>query len=506
MEKVGADKTSAPRGGEAEFDAASMCVQPGDVIAGKYEVIRLLGSGGMAFVVAARHIELDEIVAIKFLRSESLVHRDVAACFVREARAAVKIKSEHVARVFDVGALPDGAPFIVMEYLDGKDLRALLREEETLPVERVAEYVMQACEALAAAHALGMVHRDIKPENLFVVNRTQGLELVKVLDFGISKSMLTGSAIDQSGLQASSHAMGTPLYMSPEQIRGSRSLDARADIWSLGCVLFELLSGHPPFDAPSIMLLIATILEHPIPRLREGRPDLPAALESIVDRCLEKDPNLRFEDVGELAEALSRFAPARARISVERCKQLVQNGGSIDVPIELSSDPPPSAPHSNAAMTLPQVGIDPLPATVAPRRGSKLAMLAGACILLAAGAVVLRRSLLAPWLGGPAWLGGAAVHATSAFRRTPPSIATAAPAIAEPATTATPLEVATAPAPAESGLLPNALEPEVTASSLPDAAAPAQPSARPPLVPRRRFHAPSNAPQPNSPEDTDVGY
>jgi serine/threonine-protein kinase len=194
---------------------------PGDVIAGKYEIIELIGSGGVGYVVSARHRELDEMVALKFLREESLVNEQVVERFAREARAAARIKSEHIARVFDVGSLPNGAPFIVMEYLHGQDLADVLRERGRVPIKVVVEYLLQACEALAAAHALGIVHRDIKPENLFLARQGEGVEIIKVLDFGISKSALTSGQASGRKFAKTTMPMGTPAYMSPEQIRAT---------------------------------------------------------------------------------------------------------------------------------------------------------------------------------------------------------------------------------------------------------------------------------------------
>jgi serine/threonine protein kinase len=213
---------------------------PGDIIADKYEVVGVLGSGGVAYVISALHLELGEMVALKFLRPESLAHEDVVARFASEARAVARIKSEHVAHVFDVGTLPDGAPFIVMEYLEGKDLADVLAERRKLPVKVAVDYVLQACEALACAHAAGIVHRDIKPENLFLTQQAGSVERVKVLDFGISKSAMAG--LEQPNGKRFAHTMlpmGTPGYMSPEQIRACGAVDARTDIWALGCVLFS---------------------------------------------------------------------------------------------------------------------------------------------------------------------------------------------------------------------------------------------------------------------------
>ena len=246
-------------------EAFEMPFSPGEIIAGKYEVIDLVGVGGVGFVVAANHVELGERIALKFLRPEMLVRPDVVARFAQEALASVRIKNEHVARVFDVGTLPNGCPFIVMEYLEGRDLYDVVVHDGPQAVRRAVDYVLQACEALADAHACGIVHRDIKPENLFLIQRSEGMELVKVLDFGISKVALTGSAFGSKvPLVRTMLPMGSPVYMSPEQIRASKDIDFRTDIWSMGCVLHELLTGRPTFDAPSLTQLSATILEeHP---------------------------------------------------------------------------------------------------------------------------------------------------------------------------------------------------------------------------------------------------
>src|SRR6266536_2376879 len=296
---------------------SSMPVAPGEILGGKYQIIELIGVGGMGFVVSATHIELGEKVALKFLRSDCLANRDLVARFAREARASVKIKSEYVARVFDVGTMPDGSPFIVMELLEGRDLYEIVQQQGPLSIKQAVEYMMHACEALATAHAVGVVHRDIKPENLFLSRQPQGLDIVKVLDFGISKVALTGSGYDsKTPLVQTLMPMGSPVYMSPEQLRGLDT-DSRTDIWSLGCVLFELLAGHAPFNAPSLTLLTAMILEQSAPPLRSVCPDAPPALEAAIARCLEKDPARRFQNVGQLALALYPFAPRRARLSAE---------------------------------------------------------------------------------------------------------------------------------------------------------------------------------------------
>jgi serine/threonine protein kinase len=297
---------------------------PGDVIADKYEIIKLIGSGGMGYVVSATHVELGHQVALKFLRPELLVHRDLVARFAKEARTAVMIKSEHVARVFDVGTLPDAGPFIAMELLEGQDLGRLVSARGPLPIEAAIDYIMQACEALATAHALGIVHRDIKPDNLFLSRTVPGVDVIKVLDFGISKLGLPESPSSQRRMTVrSTSAVGSPTYMSPEQIRAADDVDARADVWALGCVLHELLSGVPAFDAPSLTQLAAKILERPPAPLCSLKPELPAELGAVVAHCLDKDPTRRYQNVGELAAALCPFAAPRSRIVAERCRHVL---------------------------------------------------------------------------------------------------------------------------------------------------------------------------------------
>jgi serine/threonine-protein kinase len=429
-------------------------VRPGDVLAGKYRVDRVLGAGGMGIVVAAHHIGLDERVAIKFLLPEMLAHGEAVARFAREARAAVKIKSDHVARVSDVGTLENGAPYIVMEYLEGGDLSAWLKQHGALPLEQAIEFVLQACEAIAEAHALGIVHRDLKPANLFVIRRPDGALSVKVLDFGISKMRGVGSSVPDVSITKTSAMMGSPLYMSPEQMQSAKDVDSRTDIWALGIILYELVSGESPFMAEGIPELVAKIISMPPPPLRARKPDLPAGFEAVIERCLAKDRNQRFESVGELAHALLPYAPRRSRLSIDRISGVMRAAGFAGGATAL---PPSSDPtEGGAGGTQAAFGR-----TKAPPGRAKVTLLVGVA-LTAAGAGVFFSFRPAPT--SPA----AEPLATAAAA----PIAAEAPRPAPPARAPTP-EVAT---PAKS--------PADAPSAEPPAAAPASRTTRPAAAPK----------------------
>ncbi len=301
--------------------ALELPIHRGDVFAGKYRVDRVLGSGGMGMVLRAKHIQLDEMVAIKVLLPD-LGTADRVARFEREARAAAKIKGDHVARVMDLGSLESGAPYIVMEYLDGEDLDERIRRKGPLPIEEVVDFITQACEAIAEAHVLGIIHRDLKSSNLFVTRCPDGSKRIKVLDFGIAK-VAGGAALQSKRTMTQTFTvMGSPTYMSPEQLRSTRNVDARTDVWALGVILYELLTARVPFDAdelPELYMKITTATPLPL-----DRPDAPAGIEAVIMRCLEKSVEKRYANVAELALALAPFGPKRAMDSAERVSKIIR--------------------------------------------------------------------------------------------------------------------------------------------------------------------------------------
>jgi serine/threonine protein kinase len=278
-------------------------VSPGDTIGGKYRVVRQLGEGGMGVVFEAEHLRLGQRVAIKFLRADVLAMPDAVARFEREARACCRIRGPHIAHVLDVDTDEGGRPYIVMELLRGRDLEAELGNRGALPLREAVDWVLQACAAVAEAHAAGIVHRDLKPSNLFLSDE-RGTRVLKVLDFGISKIACEdrSDALTSAGL-----TVGTPLYMSPEQVRCSRDVDARTDVWSLGVILYELVAGVPPFMG-NTTAAIAAIVADATPSLREARPDVPAGLEQAVATALAKSAVHRFPSVEAFGAALMPFA------------------------------------------------------------------------------------------------------------------------------------------------------------------------------------------------------
>ncbi len=283
--------------------------QVGDLIAEKYRVESMVGSGGMGVVLAARHLQLGQTVAIKVLSAPEESRRAEANTrFIREAQAAATLRSDHVVRIYDVGTLPSGLPYMVMELLRGSDLGSLLDAEIKLDQTLAVDFLLQACDAIAEAHSAGIVHRDLKPSNLFVTERSDGSPLLKVLDFGISKTMGGTSDSIDGILTSTRQVMGSPYYMSPEQVRDARRVDGRSDIWALGVILHEALTGEPAFQADTFPGVCAAIVADPPLAIHTRRPDVHPELELVVMRCLEKDASRRFQTVAELIQALRPFS------------------------------------------------------------------------------------------------------------------------------------------------------------------------------------------------------
>jgi serine/threonine-protein kinase len=280
----------------------------------------------MGVVVSARHIELGVPVAIKLLLPHLSGEKDAIAQFAREVLAVAQIENEHVARIFDVGTVEGGAPYMVMEFLEGEDLQAWLHHRGPQPLDQAVDIVLQACEGIAEAHALGIVHRDVKPANLFVTRREDGL-CIKVLDFGVSivKNHTRGAPSDEHSTSRPQAIAGTPLYMSPEQMDAPDDVDGRTDIWALGVCLYELITGLRPFSGRTLPAIRCTIGSETPPPMRDTRPDLPEGIERVVWRCLGKHRRCRYRDIAELASALREFAPPRCWASIERIQRIAES-------------------------------------------------------------------------------------------------------------------------------------------------------------------------------------
>ncbi len=443
----------------------------GDLLAGKYRVERVLGEGGMGVVIAATHLQLGQRVAVKLMRRE-VINDEAVERFLREARALVRLRSEHVARVIDVGETEDGVPFMVMDYLEGSDLSEIVHRRGALPVKDAVEYLLHACEAIAEAHAAGIIHRDLKPANLFLTRAPDGSDSIKVLDFGISKSIEPDDGAPAKKLTGTTTVFGSPAYMSPEQMRSARDADARSDIWSLGVILYELLAGVIPFDGETYPdLVLAVNMQTPI-ALSKRRSDVPSGLEAATFRCFEKKRDARFASVADLAEAIAPFGYPEAAAAARRIVRTMSTGlgpesalrGAASARGASSLDPG----SSTAAASITSVA-DTTAEQAAPRDRRLVA--AGAAMGVA-GVLIGIFALVRP--------GGAASHGQA-----PPSTMTSASpliaATAAPTTTAPTRDPAVDPIPdvAVSAALP----PAITAPR--SSAAPRSSSsavARPPTV------------------------
>ena len=372
-------------------ETAGRELQCGRVIAGKYRIESVIAEGGQGTVVRATHLRLKQPVAIKFphLPEDDMI-RPVARLF-REARAVFRLQGEHVARIVDVD-LVEGAPFIVMEYLDGVDLKELLSRRGPLPVDEAVGLILQACDAVAEAHELGIVHRDLKPSNLFVIERPDGTPMLKVLDFGLSKTERARKWTEDAELTQPAVRLGSPRYMSPEQVRDPRAVDGRSDIWALGAILQELLTGTAVFRARGEDAVLAEILKRepaPLSLLRQG---VPPEVERAVWRCLQKLREHRFATVGELAEALAGAAPSWAAVNLQRLRRQkgdsdaeANSGGSQGSGAAARTDAglPPATPEDGPPG---QRGTGPSRAAL---RRMVLAAAGGACVVLIAWGIAV---------------------------------------------------------------------------------------------------------------------
>ncbi len=449
---------------ESAADDASIL---GGTIGGKYEVIRLLGVGGMGAVYEARNKWTGRHVAIKRLLPAFNANADLVRRFMQEAQAATQIAHPHIVDVLDMGQEPtDGSLYIVQEFLQGMDLRSLQAQRERFPPGEAISLLMPIMDALAAAHAHGIIHRDVKPENIFLTQGSDGAIVPKLIDFGVSKVTMTGA--DDRSKTKTGVAVGTPDYMAPEQARGDTTVDPRADVWAIGVVLYELLCGRPPYLAATANLVIAKIITEPPPRIETFAPDVPPALAAIVHRALEPNRDERYGNMLELMSALdaSGLCPEipRARTESGRMRMSLANIGvphpvvPSDTAVDLRA---PASPRGISGATLKAPSsVATLDGGIAGQRSHRARP--GRGVLIAVGIVGF--ALLA--VGG-AWIGfrsgirsapAASSHTTTTRAAntispapiTPPLVAphptVALPVATSPSATVVPTAPASAPA------------------------------------------------------------
>jgi serine/threonine-protein kinase len=452
----------------------------------------------MGVVIKAVHVLLDEPVAIKLLNPSLADSSNANGRFLREARATVRLSSDHIARVLDVGLTEDGSPYMALEYLEGADLGAVLDKEGPLPIERAVRYILQACVGVGEAHAQEIIHRDIKPSNLFVAKGRDGVERIKVLDFGISKIKDEDGKL--TALTKSGGALGSPMYMAPEQLRGAKDADTRVDIWGLGAALSELLTGLPPFLGDNMHAMLAAIAADPPRQLRKARPELDPALEAIIYRCLEKDRERRFASVAELAQALRPFGGDEGALASDRVASTSRSSRQLQVATTEPAPRPeghqtldvPAAPQVPSAIAATQLDGTPEPAPSDAELRKTGAPMAEGSVSVPPAPEPARRSRAGLLIGGAVAVGIAAVlgvmanaRSQATAERTPGAATVSATPSAAPlpslAAAATSAVIPSAQAPAPASAAASVPAPTV---ALPHASAVSAPKGTKPVAPK----------------------
>ncbi|MDI3286630.1 cytochrome c peroxidase [Polyangium sp. 15x6] len=345
--------------------------RPGDIVAGKYRVEGTLGQGGMGVVLAAEHLALRQPVALKLLHPHHGGAAEAKERFLREARATAALQSQHVVRILDAGMLETGVPYLAMERLRGLDLQEVLHVRGPFSSIAAVDRVLEACEGIAEAHARGIIHRDLKPANLFLATGPDGVEIVKVLDFGLSK-WLTPEGPAEGSLTDSNAIVGSVPYLAPELLRGLKWADTRADIWALGVILYEFLTGQRPFEACSTPQCLLKILEYPPVPIDAWGVVVPAGIDRVILHCLEKDPGDRPQTVAAFAQSIEPFGTSAARASLDRIRRYQANEGPSRPRSSLAAEPPPServASLHREETPKPWVSSDEPPARARPGSG-----------------------------------------------------------------------------------------------------------------------------------------
>jgi serine/threonine-protein kinase len=439
---------------------------PGDVILSKYRVDQILGQGAMGIVYAVTHVDLGTRFALKILANRAT--DEARARFTREARASARLKTQHVAKVVDVGTIDD-TPYMLMEHLEGRDLAAELKARGPLPFTTAVDLMLQACEAVAEAHAAGIVHRDLKPANLFLTTAADGSPCVKVLDFGVSKAK---AEVDMTG----DHVLGSPLYMSPEQMKASAAVDARSDVWALAVTLYQLVAGSTPFHAKGLEAVMTRVFLEPPDPLPTYRSDVPPGFEGVIRMALEKDRERRIPSVAALAAALAPYGTAEATMYAERAARVLGEQVAVSRPTAEIHAPTEAALMAAAANPPAPAATDGAmlhaTAATAPRRGP------GRWIVIAAGGLVVAGIAVAAVLGGK----GRTLRAGGVASTMPSALVT--PASVSSSTAAAIASASAVPSGAASTL------PIVTASAAPSATTAASNRA----IPKAPVHLPAKSP------------